>query len=475
MLNPFQVRVVAAWLSGYRRIALRAGWGSGKSRALGVIAWLAGEQGTDVLWATDSGPRIQTVVQPVCEELLRPAGWRYNSQKNCWTKNGATIWLRSYFRQGTRSAEANSIEGVNVGLVLLDEAQVFRDDEVLRKLFGRARTGTVTPAIVMAGLPVWGAWWEAAAEKMGSSGRILHGTSFDNLANLRPEWLADAPETLGKEEFEAMLLNKPRPPEGQIYSCWSAEPGGNVIDGWQWSPTMRTVWSIDPGSAKPSATLWAEDLKLKAWVLCGEVNPHTAPTDPTLTPELARAMCGVAWPRHLAASKPPEVKFLVDAAIADPNAKRRDRNRETGQRARSDIQILSEPPAGLGAPGQSGIGLRPYVLDGTMPDYADRTDVRAGIIRVRIAMGLRKLLCTREVWDAGQAKGRSFRKAVVGYRNDAWGQPVRFEGYDDVMDTVRYLVRWPGAPGLWTAHAFDGARMVAAPTGNPYAVAMGER
>lgn len=475
MLNPFQVRVVAAWMMGYRRIALRAGWGCGKSRALGEIARLAGEQGTDVLWVTDSGPRIQTVVQPVCEELLRPAGWRYNSQKNCWTKRGTTIWLRSYFRQGTRSAEANSIEGVNVGLVLLDEAQVFRDDEVLRKLFGRARTGTVTPAIVMAGLPVWGAWWEAAADKMGGSGRILHGTSFDNLANLRPEWLADAPETLGRAEFEAMLLNKPQPPEGQIYDCWSPEPypAGNVVAGWQWSPTMRTVWSIDPGSAKPSATLWAEDTKLRAWVLCAEVNPTR---EATLTPELAAEMCTVAWPRHMADTKPPGVRFLVDAAIADPNAKRRDRNRETGSRARSDIQILSEPPAGLGAPGQSGIGLRPYVLDGTMPDFADRNDVRAGIIRVRRAMETHKLLCSGEAWDAGRkAKGRSFAKSVVGYRRDAWGQPVRFEGFDDVMDTVRYLVRWPGAQGLWFAHAFDGARMVAAPAGNPYAAAMGDR
>jgi hypothetical protein len=258
-LNRFQVKVLAAYVAGYNVIAVRAGWGSGKSRALGLIARLAGEQGVSVMWITDSGSRIETVVQPVCEALLKPMGWHWESVKRRWTKGNATIWLRSYFRPGTKSSEANSVEGANVGLVLIDEAQVFPDDEVLRKVYGRARTGPVAPCIVIAGLPVWYAWWEHAAVKLGTSAIAIHGTSFDNRENLRPDWFRNALQTLGQREFEAMLWNRPQPPEGQIYDTWSPEPysddpevkGGNVIHGWEWRPEMRTVWSIDFGKHRP--------------------------------------------------------------------------------------------------------------------------------------------------------------------------------------------------------------------------------
>lgn len=470
MLNPLQLRAVSAYVSGlYMLIAIRAGWGSGKSRALGTIARVAGEQGVSVMWITDSQSRIDTVVQPVCEALLRPLGWRFETVRRRWVKGAASIWLRSYFRPGTKSSEANSVEGANVGLVLIDEAQVFPDDEVLRKVFGRARTGPVPPCIVVAGLPVYNAWWELAAQKMGPTGCIVHGTSFDNRANLRPEWFRNALATLGQREFDAMLCNLPRPPEGQIYDVWRPDdyPVGNVVRGWRWRPDMRTVWSVDFGTHMPSATLWARDPDLRAWVLFAECNP-SSPSDKVHT--LAAEMCRIAWPKMLAGDKPPSVPYLFDDAVCDPAGKVR-KGAKDGDVADTDVSALGLPPGVLLADGLGGIGRRPDYLRGTDPGYVDLVSVRSGIIRTAAAIERQQILVTGEVWDAGStapAGQRSFARAILGYRRDRYGEPVKGEGHDDVMDTVRYLVRWPGS-GLWFAHPFDTTRAPMAMVSSPWA------
>jgi hypothetical protein len=457
-LNRFQMAGVAAYLAGYRQIALQAGWGTGKSFLLALIALLAGEQGVSVLWVTDTGPRLDKVVQPACEMLLPQFGWRYIASERRWTKNGASIWLQSYFRPSTRSAESSSAEGSNVGLVLLDEAQVFTTSEVLRKLSGRVRVGPVPPVVVMAGLPVWNAWWVRETAKMPKGvGCVIHGTSFDNRGVLRPEWFEDQFIRLGRKEFRAMLLNEPQPPEGQIYSEWSSDPypAGNIIHGWQWRPTMRTVWGLDFGWVRPAGILLAEDRDLGAWVICGEANPRKN----VRTTQFATELLKVAWPRRLIASKPADVPFVFHEAIADPAGK--GHLRDTG---RTDLDILAENP-GSKRLGGGGIGLRPLVLEADPEDpdddYADRKDIRSGIIRVGRAFERRQVLCTAEVWKAGESAPddqRSFARAVVGYRTDARGEPKKGEGFDDVLDALRYFVRWPGS-GLWSASAWDGGRM----------------
>lgn len=456
ILNRFQVAGLAAYLEGRRRIALRAGWGAGKSYLLGWVALLAGEQGVNVMWVTDTGPRLQTVVQPVCEELLAPAGWRFNGDKNCWRKGKTTIWLRSYFRPSTKAAESNSAEGSNVGLVLLDECQAWTGDEPLRKLFGRARSGPETPVIVMAGLPIWGAWWEEATRKMGPVGAVIHGTSYDNRANLRPEWFADALQTLGQTEYEAMLLNIPRPPERQVYSQWSQDdyPKGNVIRGWQWQPSMKTCLAIDFGQDNPAALVIAEDKARKAWVICAEINPRRPYT---LTGQFAQDILQKAWPRRLDDYAPAGVALRFDWAVADPAGKQRRRDPRTGIKLDSDMQILGEMPAGLGPPGHSGIGVVPRFLDGKAPDYEDRNDPRSGILRVGKAMEARRILVTGEVWDEGlkaEGRARSFARAVMNFRRDERGEPIRTEGHDHILDALRYHVR-DSASGLWYPHPTD--------------------
>lgn len=453
---------MAAYMARYRRIAIRAGWGSGKSRALGEIVVIAAILGISVLWVTDTRSRLQTVVQPVCEELLAPLGFRYDTQRSRWVRGTVSIWLRPYYRPGTRAAESSNIEGANVGLCVVDECQVWRDDEVLRKLFGRSRVKSklneATVCIVMAGLPVYWAWWEEAARKLGpAAGCVIHGTSYDNRANLDPDWLFDAPQTLGAAEFRAMCLNEPRPVEGQIYDIWSpkAYPEGNIIHNWQWDPSMTTVWSVDFGRHRPAATLWAHDPQLGAWVLIAEV----CPIKPSYTPELAVAMNRVAWPRQYADKCPPGVPYLFDAAVADPSGK----NPGAGGKSTADLDDLEKRPIQLLPPGATvgGIGYRPEILTSRDRAYNDKVSVRAGIIRVRIAMEAQRLLCTHEAWQAGleaDAKQRSFARAIAGYKRDKLGDPVKGDGNDDICDTVRYLVRW-NRVGLWTEHAFDNHRL----------------
>lgn len=446
-LNRMQIRTLAAVLGGSRFVALRAGWGSGKSYALGAIALRRGEtSGADVMWTTDTHGRLEKVVLPVCEAMLAPAGWSYKASANYWAKGRRRIWLSTYFRPSTRTEASNNAEGSNILTLLIDEAQAFRDDEVIRKMTGRTRVKASEPPLrVVAGLPVYDAWWEDVARR-SATGTIVHGTSYDNLANLAPEWFKDTLETLGPREFRAMLLNEPRPPEGQIYDSWRPEayPDGNVLSGWSWHPGMRTMLAVDFGLVKPAVLVLAFDPDLGAWVIFAEVNP---PSSGTLTPDLCRQVLRVAWPRRYADQCPVGVPYLFDEIVADPAGKAR--NLHTGL---SDLQILGQPPPGCGdhqfAPG---LGVTPMVETDPV-----RRGVEAGIVRTYRAIERQQVLVTREVWEAGLRVGdgrRSFARAIAGYVRDGKGEPVRDRGHDDVMDALRYAVRrvlW------WGGHPTDG-------------------
>lgn len=456
-LNRFQQKVVAAYVAGRRRVALRAGWGAGKSYALGWCARLAGERGNNVMWVTDTGPHIDTIIQPAARILLEPAGWRYNGDQRVWRKNGVDIWLRSYFRPSTKAAESNSAEGSNVGLVLLDECQMWANNEPMNKLFGRSRIGPVPPAIVMAGLPIYNAWWEDAAKTLGGAGAIVHGTSFDNHL-LRPEWFDDAWDTLGEAEYRAMLLNQPRAPEGVVYDSWSPDdfPAGNVLRGWQYSRDMHTVLAIDFGARHPCCLVLAHDPDLGVWVICGEVNPR----EPFCkTPEFARQILHVAWPRHIEDLIPDgwDPPFRFDDVVADPAGRQRRRDARTGEALDSELQILGEMPECLGYEREQGIGFTPRILVGKGPGVADRLDPRSGITRVHMAFGKRLILCEGRLWDRGRAapgKAVSFAKAVLGYRYGPHGDPLRTQGHDHPLDALRYWVR-DDASGLWGRHPMD--------------------
>ena len=173
---------------------------------------------------------------PEMEKWLSPLGWTYNHTLRQWTApNGSTVWCRSYYRPGTRDATHNPLEGLNVtsGICLIDECQTL-SAEVAHKAMGRLRAGP-SPIMILVGLPVSGAWWCNLAEE--AKCQPLLYTSYVNSANLSEEWF-EATKLLPQAEREAMVMNKPRPPSGLIYSEF--DESKHVIDGWKYSCLLYT-------------------------------------------------------------------------------------------------------------------------------------------------------------------------------------------------------------------------------------------
>ncbi|MDP3908859.1 MAG: hypothetical protein Q8Q14_00570 [Gemmatimonadales bacterium] len=414
-LNTLQAQMVAAHVQGRYLTAVQAGWGSGKTFGLGLIAALAGDQrpGDAGVWVTDTRSRLESVVQPVCDQLLRGFGWTFyaDPSKYYWRHpNGFRLWLRMYYRASTRAQENNPLEGVNGSLGLIDEGQALRP-EALEALVGRIRTpaGGAPISICVAGLPVAGAWWVKRAEQAGTSGLVLRATSHVNAANLSPDWFKRARSVLSPERYEAMINNRPRPPVGQVLDCWepSSWPDGNILDGWRPDPARPVRMAIDFGRRSPAVILiQSADINgQQVDVVFAEVAP-----DECLVPELCRAINAEAdrW------------GVRIEAGAGDPAGKAV--NDQTGI---DSIRFVGQPrPIGCG------VRLR-YETDPI------KRHIPNGIERLRRRIlgpdGVRRVVITRELWDDGERRaGRTLRKAIEGYRYPEKGGDLPLK--DDVHD-----------------------------------------
>ena len=419
-LNPLQRDLLRALATEQTFIAVRAGWGSGKTSALvfAILAMSHARPGSSSLLITDTSPRYRTVLAPEIEKWLGPLGWEWNQLKGTWTdpQTGSVVWCRAYFRPGTRDSSHNPLEGINVsGAAFIDESQTMTE-EVAQKALGRLRSGP-SPILVMVGLPVSDAWWVRMAEDNGCPA-IFH-TSYANRANLSEAWFR-ATEALPPAEREAMIMNKPTPPTGSVYSEWSEE---NIVDGWKYREDMEARIVIDWGFRKPSVLIIAHDPEIGADIICAEINPQEVTLE-----ELARLILAVAWPRSHRASAP-KARIWLDAGAGDKAGSARN-----DQTAMSSFKVLGlDPP--------KGIGLR--LRHTTSPV---RTDIVNGVQRLKRAIWQRRYRMTREVWEAGRrATGNSLRKALESYRWDQKKeQPVK-DGREDPLDALRYdciIWRW---------------------------------
>jgi hypothetical protein len=419
-LNPLQRDLLRALAYEQTFIAVRAGWGSGKTSALvfAILQMSHARPGSSSLLITDTSPRYRTVLAPEIEKWLSPLGWQWNQLKGTWTdpQTQSVVWCRAYFRPGTRDSSHNPLEGINVsGAAFIDESQTMTE-EVAQKALGRLRSGP-SPILVMVGLPVSDAWWVRMAEDNGCPA-IFH-TSYANRANLSEAWFK-ATEALPPAEREAMIMNKPTPPTGSVYSEWSEE---NIVDGWTYREDMESRIAIDWGFRKPSVLILAHDPKLGADVICAEINPQEVTLD-----QLVGLILAVAWPRSHRASAPGP-RIWLDAGAGDKaGAARND------QTALSSFKVLSKAPP-------HGVGLR--LRQTTSPV---RTDVVNGVHRVKRAIWRRQYRITREVWEAGRrCAGNSLRKALESYRWDTRKElPVK-DGREDPLDALRYdciIWRW---------------------------------
>ena len=418
VLNPLQRAIIKSILSEDRIIAARCGWGSGKTSAL-VFALLfitRMRPGTSSLLVTDTNPRYNSVLMPELEKWLGPLGWTYNHTLRQWLdpSTNSTVWCRSYYRPGTRDATHNPLEGLNItsGVCLIDECQTLTA-EVAHKAMGRLRAGP-SPIMILVGLPVSSAWWVQMAEQAECEPLLF--SSYVNEANLSAEWF-EATKLLPAEEREAMVMNKPRPPTGLIYSEFTES---HIIDGWKYKPSMTGRIAIDWGFRKPSVLIICHDDELGADVICGELNPREVTIE-----QLTTLILAIAWPRAYQAAAP-SPRIWLDVGVADKAG--RARNDQTGRSAFRAIR--GAPPGGLGLPLRSN----------TDPI---RTDVLNGIQRLKRAFGRRQYLITREVWTKGErATGNSLHKAIMSYAWDNKEQPKK-DGREDPLDALRYdCITW---------------------------------
>jgi len=417
-LNDLQKELVSRLLlSNENFIAVRAGWGSGKTSALvfALALWADAHPNKSSLLITDTAGRYRQVLAPEIQKWLGAEGWAYHALEGKWTApNGHTVWTRSYFRPGTQDASQNSLEGLNItsGLAVIDECQMLTE-EVAFKALGRLRSGP-TPKLIMVGLPVWGAWWVEMAEKANC--RPIFFSSHVNANNLSADWF-EATKNLPEDERLAMIENQPKPRAGMVYNEWTQS---HIIDGWQYNPEYSGRIVIDFGFRKPSVLILVHDPILQADVICAELNPQEC----TLS-ELAKLILKKAAPRNLKDRFPNVI--LLDGASGDKaGAQRSDR---TAQSAFRELKL---------DPSEGGIGIPfRWVTDPI------RVDVMNGILRVKRLIDQKKILCTREVWDGGEKSiGNSFRKAILSYSWDSRDLPKK-DGREDPLDALRYdVINW---------------------------------
>ena len=413
-LNPLQLEIIRGITRKDKVIAARCGWGSGKTSALvfSILYLSKTRPGTSSLLVTDTTPRYNSVLMPEMEKWLAPLGWTYNHTMKQWTdnNNGSTVWCRSYFRPGTREATHNPLEGLNVtsGVCLIDECQTLTQ-EVAHKALGRLRAGP-SPILILVGLPVVDAWWVNMAENQNIA--PLFFSSYVNQDNLADEWF-EATKMLPPDEREAMIMNKPKPPTGLIYSEFTE--ASHIVKGWQYKESMTGRIAIDWGFRKPSVLILAYDDELQASIICHEINPKEVTTE-----QLTTLILAIAWPRSLK-DQAPGPRIWLDTGVADKAGKAR--NDQTGQSA---FRVMRQPPPrGLGVP------LR-HTTDPI------KVDILNGVQRLKRAFNSKRYLITEEVWSKGErVSGNSIRKAILSYAWDNKEQPKK-DGREDPLDALRY-------------------------------------
>lgn len=490
--NRAQSLVLEAWWRGvdlkargedYRgapqHIAAMGGWGVGKTALIPMIMqqqaeFLPGEHGMVLVRnLNNSNPALEE-----CHAQLIDIGWRYsgsfrgNPGKNwispTYSGRETRVFFLSYKRPSGASTSANSIEGPDLGWGIIEESNLFMDDEVARVAWGRVRSGFY-PRLLMLGKPTMGAWWlRHAVEKGGWSASLPSILNRENLSDFRA-WV----NRMGPREVEENVWCRPQQPEGAVLSDFEPHhaPRGNLTP-LDWTPDRirgcRTVLTLDFGQRNPAALVLSYDPDLGAWVVWKAAHPDGVP--------LAAVINEIRMPGRGATesglTNAPPLAFPSER-VPMPNAIPVSRvvGDTAGTAAHSRGAFLASEFDDLALPvDQGGVGMRLRV--GHDSATGERADIRAGLrLMNRLVLdagGRRELLVWHRLWEAGaRVAGRSLTKAIGGYR---WGRtgagdaPVKDGVHDHTMDALRYalvLVAWPStAPLLGAASWRDGAPSV---------------
>lgn len=412
-LNELQRQIIGRIIRRDKFIAARCGWGSGKTSALvfAILFVARARPGTSILIVTDTTPRYNSVLHPEISKWLEPLGWTFNHTLKLWTDphSGSTVYARSYYRPDTRGSTHNPLEGLNItsGVCLIDECQTL-NAEVAYKALGRLRSGA-SPILIMVGLPVVDCWWVSMTEGAGYTPLLF--SSYVNQDNLSDDWF-EATKFLPADEREAMVMNRPKPPTGLVYSEFNETM---IIDDFEYDESMTARIAIDWGFRKPSVLILVYDERRDASVIIAEFNPKEVTTE-----GLAEMILARAWPRELK-NQAPSPRVWLDAGVADKAG--RARNDQTGASAFRAMRAL--PPKGLG-----------MALRSTSDPI--RTDILNGVQRLKRAFAAKRYLITRDVWERGErSSGNSLRKALGSYAWDKHDRPIK-DGREDPLDALRY-------------------------------------
>lgn len=448
-LNDYQAEQLGHMLAGAPVIATVGGWGCGKTASQALALWLAARSrpGGQYAWLTDTSTRRERVLMPEAQKFF--LGGRYESSRRRWLfPNGSAVWMVEYFRPSTRAAEANPLEGLNLNGGCVDECQMFRDAEPAKKLRGRLRQRvsvegrTCEPFMLLHGLPVYDAWWARYAEDAG--GVVLRPTSHANLENLGEGWLEQVRQELDDDEYAALVEGRPMPLKGLVLDKWRAEewPDGNILSGWRYRPDVPTVLAVDFGLNRPTGVLIQHDPERDIDVIFAEVMPG-----PRTVTEFADEVLALAWPRRYARHKPADVPYWLDEAVCDPAGQA-----GNSQTRLSDVDVLAQPPHRVDGKG-GGVGIRPFFDTDPV-----RREIEGSLLRLQRRIyfhGRRRLVMTRELWEAGlraPMKQRTLARCILGHARDERGRIPKDDGFKDGVDALRYWAR-----GLyWFDHPLDG-------------------
>lgn len=443
-LSPWQLDLVEAVAVDHEAlIGMRGGIGSGKSAGIvfAIEATARTRPGAPLGLFMDTYRRLKDVHLPICKKVFQGARYRASDTQFEWD-NGASLILR--FFNGSDGAGINPIEGLNLHWSWGDECQTQTRD-FLARMSDRTRVAVCDvngelcePGIGLSGIPIHSAWWIHEVVKAG--GRTFFPKSRDNAANLGRSWFDRQRKILGDAEYQALIDNDPQPKAGGALNVWSSKsyPAGNILDGFVYDESMTVYVAIDFGRRWPAVLFIAQVGDLH--VIFAECAPNEVTTY-----ELAAAMRRVGWPRSYAHQRPANVRYLVDGGVCDPSGEAI--NVQTKQ---TEVSIIAAaPPKGFGV----------HCTSTTDPV---KRSVAGSFIRFRRAIEERRIVCTRELWQAGldaEPDVRTWAKCVLGLKwspgtrsNPGTDVPLKDNVNDHHPDAGRYY----GMRFLWYDHPLDG-------------------
>lgn len=409
-------------------IGVRAGTGSGKSFGTGLAAKTIGElyppdatRPPVQIWLTDTMSRAESVVLPICRELLGDT-WRWHGSNTAWywknQRTGAVVWVR-YYKQKNADAQNNPIEGIPYACAVYCEESQTLPASVAGVAAKRLRQQGYRPRRLFVGLPRHDAWWISEVDRVREARREdgdpkwresavkLFATSMVNAPNLGSTYIQDLRATMSPQQYRAEVMNEPCAPEGAVYPSWEPTdyPAGNIVDVVPPAGSDVAV-AIDYGDTWPHVLFLLDDGH--SLTVVDELAP-----DNTLPAALGQAIMRRANER----------RWNIWRAAGDPGARYKSRRGGVTQR-----QAVEEAlPVNIRYPATA------------------RRDILLGIERVSTLVldgtGERRLLCSRECWDRGLAtSGRSFAKAVMSYRwpHEGGERPWKDDRHDHAMDALRY-------------------------------------